>query len=1060
MTWGKSLFGMGDGLPHLLLVLCLCAGMVRADVAPIADTDVVKITVRQQSVVNGVTNALADEQYVATDATFTSVAAPTVDGYRFVYWETSPAQPDFAARDFWGRAYEQVSVVPKDQVVTLTAVYQPNGDEAEKLYWYGDAAVLMESDTDGDGYTFAQELQYGMNPHFPNELKLGGVTYGDSNLLLYNPNEYQPYVIRSEPEGELFASITNYVSPGTIVTTASYSPNDSTFAYWTVENLAIYGEAQVGSGEAIRQCDAFGRAVDSVTFTMPNKAVEVVAHCVADEQERMAFYWYGQATAADSDTDGDGYTFAEELQYGMNPHFKNELKLGGITYGDSNLLLYNPNEYSPYTIKAEPTNTFATITGYLRPGEKLETTNYGTDETFAYWSLNGTRQADVFGRALDSVTLTGTGKMEGGLEVVAYFNATNADEKAIAYWYGSDAGVTMASDTDGDGYTLAEEIQYGMNPHFKNELKLGGVTYGDGPTLETNLQPFDLGEKALVGGMLTDFFATQNPSTGELGGGLQLEGAVSVAILDINGDGLFDLLVHSDSGLTLYRNVGAEGSSDFEIVQNSYPTLAGALAGMSRPILCHGKGQIAFCDNGGAVSIYDLTNNTISATGLSGYPLWDGEQFTVLSALTLNAAVENPVSATLEDVTGDEVRDLLVAEADGRISIYTLADDGAYTLQHRVWGGSSVGFASGLTLAPIDWDEDGDVDMVCGTSDGKLVLLRDPGVGRPTNLKAFPGYDNVVLTWDPNGQSRVYGYKAYRATSPTDTFGNIGETPLPTYRDFPPTISRWAYYVTALSRLWTAGNSKPETFESLPSNIVSVDLGGVELTLPETMTSYDNADITLPIRINNSMGIAAKDLSLTLTYDATKLTPIKLETSALTDELTLASEPMNGTWRISSRGGTVVAGSGMLFNLHFSVAKGAFGETPLSLMDATLFALDGKPIGHNALPVTTILTVKESPKDEKDPTDVEPWTNGDCDGDGKLTMADVTSAYEALKKYHRSSGLATKPASHSSNPNAPDRKIHNSILQALGLSANATLKMSHNVPFQAYIEAKIAEAQK
>ncbi len=771
-------------------------------------SDVKQVTVKQQRLVNGAITSLAEDAYAATDTAFTTVVAPSIAGYRFVCWTSEPTQPDFTVRDYWGRAHDQVSVVPKDEVVTLTAVYEPEGEEAEKLYWYGNTTVSPDVDTDGDGYTFAEELQYGMNPHFPNELKLGGVTYGDSNLLLYNPYEY-----------------------------------------------------------------------------------------------------------------------------------------------------------SPYTIQSEPASVFAEITGHLRPGESLTTTSYANDATFAYWTVNGARQADAFGRAWDSVTLTGTGSMDGGQVAVAHFTSETMTEeqRALAYWYGPDATVTPDADTDGDGYTFAEELQYGMNPHFPNELKLGGVTYGDGPTLEVNLQPFDYGEKALVNGQLASLFATMNPTTGAWDGGLALEGQASVAILDVNGDELFDLLIHSAEGLVLYRNQGASGNADFAVVTNPYPVLAAALAGLTRPIFCRGDGQIAFCDNGGAIAIYGLATETITTTDLTGYPLWDGVSFVTLADLTLNVAVEQVTSAVLQDVTGDEVPDLLIADADGRISLYTLSE-GVYTLQHRVWGGSYVGFASGLILAPVDWDGDGDEDVVCGTSDGHLILLRDPGVGHPTNLRATAGYDNVVLNWDPNGQSKVYGYKAYRATSLADEFANIAEVALPTYRDEPPAITSWAYYVTALSRLWTAGNSKPDVFESTRSNIVTVDLGGVELSLPETMTSYDNADIAVPIRINNSMGIAAENLALTLTYDVDKLVPLRLETTALTEGLTLTSNPANGSWSITSTGGTLVPGSGALFILHFTIPKGVGGETTMALTEATLFSAAGTEIGHNALPISTVLTIQERPK--------------------------------------------------------------------------------------------------
>ncbi len=636
----------------------------------------------------------------------------------------------------------------------------------------------------------------------------------------------------------------------------------------------------------------------------------------------------------------------------------------------------------------------------------------------------------------------------------------------------------MDSDTDGDGYTLAEEIQYGMNPHFKNELKLGGVTYGDSSTLEVNLQPFDLGEKALVGSSLTDFFATLNFTTGKLEGGLPLNGQVSVAILDTNEDELFDLLVNSADGLVLYRNKGTEGSPDFEAKENPYPVLSAALATMVRPILCGGEAEVAFCDNGGAISVYNLTNDVIVSTELVGFPLWDGEQFTVLSAFTLDVAVENVVSATMADVTGDGVLDLLVADAEGRISLYVKSGD-SYALQHRVWGGSYVGFASGLTLAPIDWDGDGDVDVVCGTSDGKIVLLRDPSVGRPTNLRAAAGVDNVVLEWDPNGQSRVYGYKAYRATAADAEFGQIAETALPTYRDTPPSVSTWAYRVTALSRLWTVGNSKPEVFESVPSDVVSVALGSVELSMPEELTSYDNADIDIPLYINNSMGVSATNLSFKVTFDAQKMKGVKASVTAISEGLFIQSKVDNdkGVWTISSLEGVMAPGSGILLSFRFEVKKGATETTNISLTEAELRSLNGNTIGLNTLPITTVLTITakdsedndeedsgDGDADEKDPTHVKPWTNGDCDGDGWLTWKDYDIAKDFIGRYHGKH----KPHHHHGHrhdphhkDHHPDWKIYWSIMQALGLREDDDLRMDHHIGrFHQHVEHRCGGRKK
>ena len=252
-------------------------------------------------------------------------------------------------------------------------------------------------------------------------------------------------------------------------------------------------------------------------------------------------------------------------------------------------------------------------------------------------------------------------------------------------------------------------------------------------------------------------------------------------------------------------------------------------------------------------------------------------------------------------------------------------------------------------MAPVDWEADGDLDMLCGTATGKLLLLRDPNVGKPSNLRATAGYDNVLLTWDPNGQSRVYGYGVYRAQGAD--FARIAEASLPTHRDTPPSLATWSYRVTALSRLWTAGNSVPETFESLPSDTVSVTLGGITLSMPEALISYDDAEIALPIVVDNTKG---------LTYDPAIVEPLGYEPTALTEGLAVTSTPVNGTWTLSATG-TLTAGSGPLFRLRFHVKTGAFGETALRLTEATFTATDGKSVATNALPIETTLTVQARP---------------------------------------------------------------------------------------------------
>ncbi|MGN1326110.1 MAG: cohesin domain-containing protein [Candidatus Spyradenecus sp.] len=794
-----------------------------------------EVTVQQ---VDSLGNTLAEAAYASTDEVFTSVSAPTQAGYRFAYWTISPALDTFVNRDRWGRALDAVAFIPKDSVTTLTAVYLPtsldkDGDgmaDGEELYWYGSLDYGPESDTDGDGYTFAQELQFGLNPLFPDGLTLGGIAWGDGAQRLYNPNEYAPYTLRSEPEGELFATQVCYVSPGTEVTTEAYGPGSSTFAYWTVDG--------------VRQQDGFGRALDAATFTMGTAAMEIVAHCVEDESERQMVYWLGRVASPEEDTDGDGYTFAQELQFGLNPLFKDGLTLGGIAWGDS----------APQ---------------------------------------------------------------------------------------------------------------------------------------ETNLQPFDMASKALIEGELTDLFAVADALNGGFTGGQNFGGAVSPAVFDAEDDGLFDCLVYAPGALTLYRNRGQIGAPDFSPCNG-----AEALTAMARPLLCGGTGEngpeLRFCDDGGPIFAYDCTTDAITETGLTGWPVWsalggwgtfDGTTLHLSAgAAACDSAPTSVSAAALLETTGDDLPDLLVADDEGRISLYQRSATGL-ALKHRVWGGTYIGFAQGLTLAPVDWEGDGDGDMLAGTAAGHLLLLTDPGVGRPTNLKATAGYDNVLLAWDPNAQSRVCGYTVYRAEAAEAAFARLAEALLPRYRDFPPSTDTWRYRVTTLSRLWKAGNSTPETFESAPSEALSVTLGAVTLSLPGG-EGFLGQEVEAVLSIDNAAGLGASGLSLTVAYDPAALSPVGYTCSALSQALALTETRTEGAWHLAATGGTLTPGSGELFRLRFQVVAEAPGETALTLTEATLCSEQGQRVTVHLPDAPATFTLSKQP----DPVTVVLAAQDAVAEDGRLTF--------------------------------------------------------------------------
>ncbi len=884
-----------------------------------------------------------------TGTNYTTMAAPARGGYLFTHW-SSTATEGFSSRDVFGRALDAASFMLYD-TVTLTANYvdesldsdHDNVADGHELYWYGGLAFSPDSDTDADGLTFAVELAAGTNPLFPDRA-FSGVAAASSASWFFNPSNYPAYTFRSDPEGDFFQTVTGHAKPGTTVTTPAMDPKGSFFAYWTRNGA--------------RQADALGRAVDAVAFTMPGTDVELVAVASFDDMERAALYWYGcPAESAPSDSDNDGRPFAEEVRAGTNPLFADR-SLSGVATGDSPEWTYNPNGYHAYAFRSEPEGSlFTTVSGMATPGTALATPAIDrTGSFFAYWTRNGVRQADAFGRAKDSVAFEMPAE---DVEFVAREVEDDA-ERAALYWYGCPAE-SAPSDSDGDGLTFAQEIAAGTNPLFPDR-SLSGVETADSPGVEMNLQPYEQAAGAVVDGAFAPLFAS--PVSGAPGALFGDGSPVAPVVWDLNGDGLFDIVVLWKTGVRVYVNVGTSGNPEFT---------------ESKTVSTNGV---------------DLAMNDTAKLGV----------------LSLDVPPVDALSATTNGPA------LLVSDADGRIWYYTAAhpeqagaSPAGYTLQHKVWGGSHPGFAAGLRLAAVDWEDDGDLDCLCGTADGRLMLLRDPRVGRPTNVQALVGADNVLLLWDPNAQSRIRGYRVYRSrpeqagASPAGTPGErIAEPPLPTYRDFPPAIEPYDYRISSVSRFYTAGNSTPTESESMTTEAIRANLGVVELEWRDA-ACLGGGEAEVRLAIGNSLHAAAAGAVFEVTYDPSLLTPVEVRPSGLTEGAVYTADTATpGVCRVSVTGGEIAAGSGTLFAFAFRAAEVA-AETNAAVMlaSATLYATSGAALGIVMPGAPAAVAITPAPAGGgDDPTVVAPWSLGDLNGDGRVDREDL----RLMAKYKEGTG--------------------------------------------------------
>lgn len=161
------------------------------------------VHVVEQREVDGVTTVMRDETKI-TGMPWATAPAPSVDGAIFTHWTIS-TQQDFAARDAWGRAYD----APRFKLyedTTLTAHYLP-----------------AASDTDGDGFTFAEEIANGTNPLMPDSAVEGPIAYADSDTLEANLQPFDPATgaVVDDTFDELFTS----PFAGNGATSRTFGPN-------------------------------------------------------------------------------------------------------------------------------------------------------------------------------------------------------------------------------------------------------------------------------------------------------------------------------------------------------------------------------------------------------------------------------------------------------------------------------------------------------------------------------------------------------------------------------------------------------------------------------------------------------------------------------------------------------------------------------------------------------------------------------------------------------------------------------------------------------------------
>ncbi|MBT3636672.1 MAG: cadherin repeat domain-containing protein, partial [Opitutae bacterium] len=278
----------------------------------------------------------------------------------------------------------------------------------------------------------------------------------------------------SEPTG--FVSQTSALEQGASFSSVnpSLSSNGYTFGYWTING--------------VRQTAPDGRSLTRVSSvinaTSTYKAYYFQSTADTDSDGVLDWYEYrmfGDLTRQpNDDSDGDGYSNKREGELGQDALVPDEVEGGGIAGRLSTGFVYADTTMVLATIKSTPSGFVNESSNFLEQNSSLSTTSlHGAVNGyhFAYWTVNGVRQAAPTGVASSQVSVN----VSSSSEIVAHYVLSNQDDDGDGimdwfelYQFGNlNSGPT--DDFDGDGYSNKQEDELGQEATIVDEVENGGI---------------------------------------------------------------------------------------------------------------------------------------------------------------------------------------------------------------------------------------------------------------------------------------------------------------------------------------------------------------------------------------------------------------------------------------------------------------------------------------------------------------------------------------------------------------------------------------------------------
>jgi hypothetical protein len=142
-------------------------------------------------------------------------------------------------------------------------------------------------------------------------------------------------------------------------------------------------------------------------------------------------------------------------------------------------------------------------------------------------------------------------------------------------------------------------------------------------------------------------------------------------------------------------------------------------------------------------------------------------------------------------------------------------------------------------------------------------------------LATRPGYDNILLDWNPTNDPNVVAYRVWRAIGNSEDFTPAAITSDTIYLDNDPTLvvgTTYCYYVSALS------------FNDTVVQESSVDcavFGQIELWVPDVWTAQGQTRV-VPVNIRNATGLRIAAGDIWLNFDGAVIEILDISETSLT----------------------------------------------------------------------------------------------------------------------------------------------------------------------------------